>query len=346
MRLKNVLLVFIFLCSNVLLASSQYRLHDLGTLPEGTYSVAEAINEHGAVVGYSSTVSNEVHAFLHQNGEMIDLGTLGGKKSKAKGINNNGVIVGQSLFSEEFIYHGFIYENGQITDLGTLGGGKWCMAYDINDSNDVVGSSWNVDDKLNAFLYRNGNMINLGVLDGSQSTAIAINEKGQVAGRSSYSTDHLDMHGFLYDVNGMIDIDPNGNESYCFDINIKGEITGWRRHTNTVSVPFIYSQGVMTEFETLGGKSGFGIAINDFGQIVGESRTVDGDRRAFLYDNGQVIDLNELIEPNDLTLIMAKDINNKGQIVGICTSTQGDTHAFLLNPIEDDETTPYGKVIR
>jgi probable HAF family extracellular repeat protein len=340
MLFKCVFFTFVLVGPSLQRASTQFSLLDLGTLPGGQHSVAEALNDHGAVVGYSSAGNKEKHAFLYQHGEMIDLGTLGGKRSQANGINNKGVIVGQSLFSDEFIYHGFIYENGQMTDLGTLGSEKWCMAYDINDSNAVVGSSWNIDNKVNAFLYRNKTMINLGVLDGTQSVAVAINEKGQVAGRSSYSADHLDMHSFVLDQNGMVDIDPQGNESYSFDINVKGEVTGWRRVTNTISRPFYYSHGNFTEFETLGGESAFGTAINDFGQIVGESKNADGDRRAFLYSDGQVLDLNDLIEPSDLTLISAKDINNKKQIVGICKNIQGEVHAFLLTPIEAEGTTP------
>jgi probable HAF family extracellular repeat protein len=57
-------------------------------------SVAEYINNKGQIVGYSVTSDMHYHAFLWQNGTMIDLGTLGGWDSKAYAINDNGWIVG------------------------------------------------------------------------------------------------------------------------------------------------------------------------------------------------------------------------------------------------------------
>ena len=44
--------------------------------PGGTGGAA-AINERGQIVGYSSTATDAVHAFMWQSGKMTDLGTLG-----------------------------------------------------------------------------------------------------------------------------------------------------------------------------------------------------------------------------------------------------------------------------
>jgi probable HAF family extracellular repeat protein len=66
---------------------------DLGTLGFGTNflgqvvvvgernlqaSRASAINERGQIVGWSTTKTGQTHAFVWQNGRMIDLGTLKG----------------------------------------------------------------------------------------------------------------------------------------------------------------------------------------------------------------------------------------------------------------------------
>ena len=80
------------------------------------------------------------HACLFSNGQVIDLGTLGGDTSNAYGINNLGVIAGYSYNSSgDFL--GFIYQNGTMTPIGTLGG-SWSIAYAINDQNQIAGQAY------------------------------------------------------------------------------------------------------------------------------------------------------------------------------------------------------------
>jgi probable HAF family extracellular repeat protein len=70
-------------------------MKDLGTLG-GSYSVAAAISDSGAVVGSSTLPGDGVqHAFLWTKSKgMQDLGTLGGSDSAANGINKSGEVVG------------------------------------------------------------------------------------------------------------------------------------------------------------------------------------------------------------------------------------------------------------
>src|SRR5689334_87283 len=65
----------------------QYRSTSLGTLG-GASSEALAVNERDDVVGWSLTATGEQHAFLWQNGRMLDLGTLGGTAAMAVDVNN------------------------------------------------------------------------------------------------------------------------------------------------------------------------------------------------------------------------------------------------------------------
>jgi probable HAF family extracellular repeat protein len=145
------------------LYDSANEMKDLGTLPGYTDSRATAMNNSGQVVGYSYTPNEQnYHAFLYEDGEMKDLGTLGGNRSYAYDINNSGQVVGYS-YTASGQSHAFLYEDGEMKDLGTLGGGSSSWANDINDTGQVVGeAAYGSSGRSHAFLYQNEEMTDLG----------------------------------------------------------------------------------------------------------------------------------------------------------------------------------------
>ena len=73
-----------------------------------------------------------------------------------------------------------------------------------------------------------------------------------------------------------------------------------------------------------------GLGINKKGQIVGMSCAPDfEDCRAFIYENGEMTDLNSLVPGFTGHLAFANDINDKGEIAG----GTGDGQPFLAIPI-------------
>src|ERR1700682_5314810 len=94
------------LCVGLLLACSSMAASagaqtvvatDLGTLPGGTYSSANAVNVNGQGVGSADTFNGGQHAFSWTPfGGMVDLGTpgLGVGLSVATAVNANGQVVG------------------------------------------------------------------------------------------------------------------------------------------------------------------------------------------------------------------------------------------------------------
>jgi probable HAF family extracellular repeat protein len=95
---------------------------------------------------------------------------------------------------------------------------------------------------------------------------------------------------------------------------------------------FIWTQsGGMVDIGTLDDDPySLAYAINDRGQVVGQSLDANFNSRAFLYENGKMYDLNKLVPPGSPTLTYANDINASGQITGgACTTCTGESIAFL-----------------
>jgi probable HAF family extracellular repeat protein len=132
-------------------------MRDLGTLPGWRNSCAGAINEHGLVLGWTSTgwtsepcpaewakrpVEGEKRgsrAFVWENGVMHDLGTLGGAHSLGFAIDEAGQVVGQSQVRNGR-WRAFVWESGTMTALPALGG-KFSAALAVNDAGQIVGWS-------------------------------------------------------------------------------------------------------------------------------------------------------------------------------------------------------------
>ena len=187
-----------------------YTITDLGTLgtnSNGSYSIAYCINNSGQVAGESSAPSHQMSdpAFLYSNGQLINIGTLGGEYGQPRGINTSGQIAGYSTLATGS-YRAFIYTGGQMTDIGTLGA-DYSVAYALNDSGQVVGNSAHLGGQDHAFFYSNGEMTDLGTLGGDTSNAYGINNLGIIVGYSYNSSG--DFLGFIYQNGNMTPLGPS-----------------------------------------------------------------------------------------------------------------------------------------
>jgi len=85
---------------------------------------------------------------------------------------------------------------------------------------------------------------------------------------------------------------------------------------------------------TLGSDYSIAYGINDVGKVVGDSFTSSGQPHAFLWNNGKMFDLNNLLSDNSgWELVSAQGINNRGQIVGYGFFYDQGYKAFLLTPV-------------
>ncbi len=300
------------------------RILDLDTLPGGRFSVGISVNNAGQVVGFSDNdipdpfnmfpTGTQTRTFLWHDGNMEDIGTLGGPDAApGPGCDNQrpGVIVGTSYTSYTPNTNSgiptqdpFLWVNGTMTDLGNLGG-TFNFGQCANARLEVIGNSNLPDDQnFHGYRWRNGKMKDLGTLGGPDSEAVWINDAGDIAGSADLPTPGI--HDAVVWIHGQI-----------HDLG---------------SLP--------------GDACSRGRAINSRGQVVGGTSDCRNFLNAFVWEEGGPMrDLNKLIPPDSgLQLTNAFNINDQGEILAksfpIGTTPNDDAdlgHIVLLIPCAQED---------
>ena len=129
--------------------SSGNTVSNLGAFPGERQSTAFSIADNGFIVGGADTqnISDPTNPFFHaclfQNGSLTDIGTLGGNRSSAYGVNVFQQVVG---FADQLASgdpRAFIWQNGVMKDLNTMIPATSAIhlqqANGINNSGQIVG---------------------------------------------------------------------------------------------------------------------------------------------------------------------------------------------------------------
>jgi len=289
---------------------------DLGTFG-GPVGIASDINARGQVVGGGlNTIpdpfaffgfATQARAFLWQNGQMRDLGTLGGNDAVAQFVNERGQVAGVSYTSSV-----------------------------PNPENGIPA--------IDPFLWEDGRMIDLGSLGGINGAVNGLNQRGQVAGNSDVTRDGSISHAFLWDHGSLHDLGTLGGDfSFTTWIDDSGEAVGGATTPDNATLRATrWKNGHATNLGSLNGDvCSIAFGSNSAGEIVGNSIACDveeGTVRPFLWENGgPMVDMNSLI-PLGSGLILREGvfINDAGEIAGVADLENGDQHAFLLIPGEGD----------
>ncbi len=263
-----------------------------------------------------------------QNGVMTALPTLGGPNATVGGINNRGEIAGVAENSTKdkncapgmaiggngpqvLDYEAVIWgpNPGQIRQLNPLPGDTVGMALWINDNSQTVGAS--------------------GTCANTELPPIAFGSHAVL----------WDRDGSVTDLGNLGGTDSN----IGLGINNQGQVVGVSSLADQ-SPPHAFLWTKATGMQDLGTLPGdilsVGNSINERGELVGESDDADGNARAYVRQNGRMMDLNTLIPANSpLFLLCGLSINSSGQIAGFGMTKDGDVHAYLATPTSGEDVS-------
>jgi probable HAF family extracellular repeat protein len=329
-----------------------YTLMDLGTLG-GADSYAFDVNANDQVVGYSTNSSGQHQPFLftdvnrngrRDGGEMADIGPA---NSYAWGIApDTANVVGTSRSAplpNEADERAVRLSINQVSNLG-LGDGS--NAYAINTQGTIVGGAL-IQGRYQGFIRSPSGQVTAvdpGMVGAVYTDLRAIDFFGATIGNTR---SFISESGFLRLPDGTTTFVGHTGAtlpySYAWDLasttpfgsyhvvgegfNSAGEYRAFLYHSTT---------GDVTDLGTLpgfGNSAAYGV---ESGIVVGRVEPLEGSpgpSHAFVYRNGVMRDLNDLVPAGSgWTLTEARAIGPGGDIAGFGIAPDGATRAFLLSP--------------
>lgn len=258
-----------------------------------------------SVVAFTSPVSAE--PYLTYTIQQLNGGFQGG----AKDINDLGIAAGTAATPDP--QPAYWDEDGQVVDLEPALDIDWYgSGRAINNLGEVIG------EVVNPRWYRQGAILHLLDFNGvSSGTAADINDSSVITGCVYDTGETLTRIPVIWEntVNPVVIPGTPADADACgLSINSHGHVVGTER-TGTGYRAVMWKDG---EFIVLGNLGNHTVtvpmAINDLGQVVGYSSPNGSEpSRAFLWDNGTMVDLGALGEGG----AKAYDINNAGEIIGV-----------------------------
>lgn len=174
-------------------------------------------------------------------------------------------------------------------------------------------------------LYR---ITDLGTLGSTHSSAVDINDQGQIVGRSNPASRRIGNGAFLWANGKMIDISiPGYTNSRPIRIYDPGQviIEAYGKNGKHAITHFIWQNGGRRELKSPDGNTLRPLAINNKGQIVGMLGAGRG-RSGFIMEKSKIRKLGAF----EGMEVMPYDINDKGQII-IQSGSAESMRSFVLH---------------
>jgi probable HAF family extracellular repeat protein len=138
---------------------------------------------------------------LWHDGNVTDMGTLGGLALAPSDINNEGQVVGVAFVPNGPNVEAFLWHHGFVRGLGTLPGDASSSGNAINDKGQIIGQSVDGTNSQRGFIWQNGVMTDLNTLIPADSSLYLvdpqdINARGEIVGGATQKSTNA-FHAFL-----------------------------------------------------------------------------------------------------------------------------------------------------
>jgi probable HAF family extracellular repeat protein len=246
------------------------------------------------------------------DGSSTDLGTLGGAGSRGQGLNDDGVVVGEAWTgAPDDVAHAAVWDAGIPFDLGEAG--RASAAASINSHGLIVGFERDQLGLDHAMLWENGVGRRLDRFTTRFSHAVGINDAGQVLLTAFLTGADGAPQTFLWESGRLTEVGALDGTG----INSWGHVIGYRASELLDLQGLFWQVGSISWVSDASSVRAEPLGINDSSQVVGWMWQMPGVERAFLWENGEMVDLNNRIAADSgWQLFRATAINNSGQIVG------------------------------
>jgi probable HAF family extracellular repeat protein len=309
------------------LAATSYKVEQINP-PGSTGAFAVGINSGGMVVG-NFTTSTGVSGYKFANGTYTIINVPSANNfTRANGINDSGLIVGDFLGKDNF-YHGFTLNKGKYTQFDVDKGVDSTSIFAVNNNGDFVGAAGSGGPNQ-GFVDIGGTVTEFYGADTDNTFVLGINDSDQSVGQ--YYDSSSNSHGFFRDTDGTITeiVPPGAVQTACLGITDAGVITGWYINSAGQDYGFTETNGVFTtsDFAENAQMNKSGAFVSYY---VGPNAAGTG-----VQDYGLLVTPHTMKSLSTVTVPNAQstniiDVNNSGVMVGWYTNAKGVTHGLQLS---------------
>jgi probable HAF family extracellular repeat protein len=292
-------------------SAKQYHALQLSA-PDGYRPFPNAVNNHREVAGRLHSLAEvRDHPAVWRNGNLSWLALpTGYSYGDANGINNGGVIVGESIRSvpggEVTISAVYWNADGSVQTLPDLGG--WNnRAAAVNDDGQIVGFVLSPTNEPHAARWTGGVLTDLG-----PGHATGINDRGQIAGTKPIAgVNHAvrwEPDGSVTDLGALV-----AGESIGIGINADGDVVGTSNETSNglTTVGRRWHDGQAARVDTGEHTWTSPDRINDHGMMSGMASSQKASSESAVWIDGKIVD------PTTMGVdAWVTGLNNNGDLIG------------------------------